>query len=305
MKKLIFLMLFIISCSKNDNNNDISLPTDDKIIPVKIIKSDEMLNKSEPIDITSNKYYNSLSSDTIEKLDKEQIDIVKFLEILEKAYAGNKKELLTVASIFQSIGDYEKFNEMLDLGVKYNISELVAIKINNHVNKKEFSSAFKLLNNFDSKNSKEFDYVYFEKASYDINNKDYNSAIKNLIYLYNKGYTQLDIQLAYLYIQINDETKALELFKKSYDRGNKEAGYEIGAYYFNHENYEKALPYLLEQYENKNYKVAKAIGIIYLNYSDIDNAILWLHRAYENGDVTVTEILEKLMKKRGRYETNN
>lgn len=305
MKKLIFLMLFIISCSKNDNNNDISLPTDDKIIPVKIIKPDEMLNKSEPIDITSNKYYNSLSSDTIEKLDKEQIDIVKFLEILEKAYAGNKKELLTVASIFQSIGDYEKFNEMLDLGVKYNISELVAIKINNHVNKKEFSSAFKLLNNFDSKNSKEFDYVYFEKASYDINNKDYNSAIKNLIYLYNKGYAQLDIQLAYLYIQINDETKALELFKKSYDRGNKEAGYEIGAYYFNHENYEKALPYLLEQYENKNYKVAKAIGIIYLNYSDIDNAILWLHRAYENGDVTVTEILEKLMKKRGRYETNN
>lgn len=102
---------------------------------------------------------------------------------------------------------------MLDLGVKYNISELVAIKINNHVNKKEFSSAFKLLNNFDSKNSKEFDYVYFEKASYDINIKDYNSAIKNLIYLYNKGYTQLDIQLAYLYIQINDETKALELFK--------------------------------------------------------------------------------------------
>lgn len=54
-----------------------------------------------------------------------------------------------------------------------------------------------------------------------------------------------------------------------------------------------------------NYKVAKAIEIIYLNYSDIDNVILWLHRAYENGDVTVTEILEKLMKKRGRYETNN
>lgn len=70
------------------------------------------------------------------KLEKESINITKFVGLMQQAYNGNHDAILTIGSVFQDIKDYENFNKTIELGIKYKVEPFIKLKINKLIEEK-------------------------------------------------------------------------------------------------------------------------------------------------------------------------
>ena len=129
----------------------------------------------------------------------------------------------------------------------------------------------------------------------EIRKANYENAIRYLKESYNYGNKSADIQIAYAYSKLDDKDNTTIWLSRAYRRGEKSVSYDLAVIYFNNENYTKALPLLEEQYA-KHSELALAIGISYNNLGNLKKAEYWFNIAKENGNEEAQKMLNELKK---------
>lgn len=307
MKNIIFLifMLFLSSCFDfKKQENDVSLPKNEKIVPVEIIKKNS--GNIQPIIFKEfDKYEAKFTEKQKKALIDEGIDLEKFASLLKKAYDGDKNSILNCLSLYKKLKFNEKYNELKEFAISKNISEIIYIDAVEKLDKNDFENAKKSI--FKLSNDKKYNSIkslYHHKIAIEyLKNKNYDMALKNLKLAYDYGDSKVISKIAYIYYLENDLENAKKWYKLAYDLGEKNIGYELSVIYFNEGSYEKAIPFLKEQYNLGKKELAYSIGISYYNVKDIKNAIKWVKISADDGNAEAYELLKQIRgKQKGSYD---
>lgn len=297
------ILILIISCNKQDSGNIIPQePKDGVIVPVEIINNmheSENINSTIKTTFEENYDENLKIFSEYEKnlLLKDKIDLEKLGYVIHLSKNGDEEAILALAQIYSKHSFKNKYVEILQLGKKFMIKEAIYnlsvyyLKNKNLQNAKETSDL--LPDSIEYRNLKAG--VSHNLGIDEIRKANYENAIRYLKESYNYGNKSADIQIAYAYSKLDDKDNTTIWLSRAYRRGEKSVSYDLAVIYFNNENYTKALPLLEEQYA-KHSELALANGISYNNLGNLKKAEYWFNIAKENGNEEAQKMLNELKK---------
>lgn len=305
-KNILMLLLLLFSCSREYDESKDFPSTNNKIVPVEIIKTQ---NNRELSKLEKEKL-EKLSLIEKQSLDKEGIDLIKFVEIIEKAEQGDKDSIIIIASIYDKINLKSGYDKALKLAVEYKVDELIRIEASEKITASKLVEAEKYIRLLDknNKDNRNILLIYNEKkADKLIANKQYEKSLTYLKEAYKYGSKNSSLNIAFVYLYKQDRDNALKWFKEAYKYNKREAGYEIAVIYYNEKNYEEALKYLLEQDKLGEEKLSGHIAICYYRLANYEEAYKWFEKAKQDGNniENIDKFIDEINSNRkGSYNVN-
>lgn len=288
MKKNILCLMVIfciISCEKYDENKEIA-SIKENVVPVDIIQNTD-----------SNNEIDKALNDKNEQNYNENT-------MFKNAEQGDKDAILEGYSYYTAKKNYAEIKKYEKLAIKYNVEEIISIKLSDAITKNNFVLADKLILKISNKKNRKklLTALSYNKAIKYAKENNHLKAIKNFIIAYNNGMKILDIEIAKEYNKINDYNNTIKWLKISDKNGNKEANYLLATIYYNNNIFDKAIQHLKIQYNKGNTELATSIGVCYAKLEKYDKANIWLEIAKKNGDEEAEKFLKMINhKKEGSY----
>lgn len=271
MKKIYLLcLLSIFSCYNfqkdvdNDTNNE-------KNIEI-IIDSKGFNVKEEDTSM--------FTTEEIEKFKKNNIDIREVKKYINLSKEGNPKAINLLSYVYHITADKVKLKEILEIGVRNNVKEaiynLALVELDARNYNKALTYFDKLPKDYKQNEIKNLKIeIYIELATQNLNKKNYDEVIKNLIKAYNLDFKELDYEIYKLYKDKNDKDNEIKWLKLSSSRGNKDAILELAQFYYDQGDYNKSIEIYQKLYNNGEVKFAKNIFEGYLKLSDNNEIVKW------------------------------
>ncbi|WP_156299626.1 tetratricopeptide repeat protein [Streptobacillus canis] len=300
MKKMIFILsLILISCSKNEpENNDVKV-MDPNGIEVEIVSVDSAhLTKilDGNLDDKNNKFF---SEAELKKFNEKNIDANQLLKYIDEAENGDPNAINSLSYIYYLLGENDKLKEVLELGLKYNVKEAIFNLALLEMENKNFEKAIicfeKLPSDYKKSEIENFKSgIYLNTASIALKRNDYDKGLSNLIKAYNMGIKELDYEIANIYRIKGDEDNLVKWLKISSESKNIEAKKSLAEIYYFKGDLTGALKLYHEIYQAGEVDYAQHLYFAYLKLLNNQEALKWYKISRNLGLVDKNPELEKL-----------
>lgn len=302
MKKNIFLILFfifIISCfNSNYSENEILTAKEDDI-EIEIVSVDSSYLTKLLDEEVKDKFKEYFSETEILELEKNNIDIEKLVEYKEKSLKGDANAITSLSYVYYKIKNYEKLEEVLKLGLKYNIKESIYNLALLEFENKRYKEALNYLEKLPIK-YKENDLlalkneIYIKLAVMFLEKKDYDNALVNLIKAYEQGMINLDYDIAKIYQKKKDNINMEIYLKKAVLRNNLEAMIDLANYYSENNQSLETIEIYKKLYASGKIDYASKIYEEYSKLLYIEERIKWYKISRNLGLINKNIELENL-----------